>query len=124
MIRKRVLLVPDDSVTDWVRWQKKLKQETYLNQFGKCARCKKLTAEGDLHHALLSKGNAQGVPDRRGIKKLLHHGLNVMYVCKECHPVITKREAWEIQRDLWGRYMLDDFWTEMQGAFKGKLPRY
>ena len=95
---------------DWGRWQKALKVLAYLNQSGLCV-CGYIGAlGGDLHHALVTRGDVQGWSKRW----LIHHSFNVVYVHTDCHANLKIEPCFNFLAELYGKTHIEAWLTSMQ----------
>jgi hypothetical protein len=86
---------------EWGDWQKNLKILAYYNQDKKCP-CGKSVSTAELHHALITKSDVQGIKDSFAKGKILHHSFNVILICKAHHEKQQRDESFEYLCKIYG----------------------
>jgi hypothetical protein len=100
-----VLLSPQevDKKYRWGPWQGVLKHLAAIQQDYKCAKCGQSCSNGELHHALASRQDANSW---WGQGFLIHHSLNVVLVHPHCHSSMTREECYKFLCDLYGEDLM------------------
>jgi hypothetical protein len=107
-----------DSMT-WAFFQFRLKEIARFNQDGKCICGKKLCCASELHHALITRKTVQGAKCKNDI----HCSLNVIELCKECHPSVTRLESAKFLRQMFGAKYITDWYNSVDDKMVSDLPR-
>ncbi len=81
-----------------------LKVAAIYNQKGVCPFCEKeLGNIGELHHALISRKDAQGHPKQ----DMIHHTCNVLVLHTYCHQRITRQESYKYLCQIYSKKTID-----------------
>ena len=87
---------------NWNDWQLVLKTLIKINQNSCCAFCHKKNAS-DLHHALFTRKDVQGLQDDWRI----HHTYNCLVLCRNCHKNVTREQCAIKLYELYGKSVIE-----------------
>lgn len=98
--------------------QSELRWIAILAQNGKCSCGKKVSLKnGQLHHALLSRQDVVGHPE----KDRIHHPYNVLMLHDQCHEGITRRQCCELLSRIYGQEVILEWYNSF--TFKSNFRR-
>lgn len=114
-----IILSANEDMINWQEWLAKLKKAAYINQEGKCICGEPFRGTGQLHHAIITRGDARGLAE--GVKeRVLHHSFNVILCHTKCHRDLVRIKCWEYLCDLYGEEEMREWYYNL--PFK-VLPR-
>lgn len=80
---------------------KRLRIVVYHKQNGFCPICEEsLHGRGELHHALITKGDVRGMSDES--REKIHDKYNSVIVHTRCHPKATRERCYQFLKALYG----------------------
>jgi hypothetical protein len=94
-----------------------LKAVTWVNQDGLCI-CKK-NSPIELHHALISRKDAQGVEN----PFFIHDSRNCILLCRSCHKDINRETSLKLLSRIFGEDEIRDWYKETLDQFLKSNPR-
>ena len=100
---KKTILDPKNKPKDftWGEWQRAVKLVGLKNQNYTCSVCGSTLRNkpGELHHALLTRGNV--IKNKQS--DLIHHSHNCLVLHPDCHKSITKETSAKLLFYLYGK---------------------
>lgn len=109
------LILDSKRVDDWNRFQLYLRLIQYINQDGKCVCRKELDDKSELHHALISRRDALGLPQ----PEMIHHSYNVLLVHKECHKGIVRFDCLTLLSEIFGQFNVEGWYRDVKSTMVG-----
>lgn len=91
-----------------------LKVCAYLNQDAVCVCGEPVFSDGELHHALLSRRDVQGMKNG----DLIHNSLNVILIHHSCHRDITREVSYEFLCTIFEEHLILNWYNEVSKNFK------
>jgi len=108
----------EDIYFNWRYYQYLLKIAAYINQDTLCICGLPLRDDIQLHHALITKRDVQGLVD----KEFIHSSFNVIVIHGEnCHERATRQMSFEFLSKIYGKLNVKNWYDNQNSKLKMRL---